>query len=203
MQGYKRVDTALRALALLERPYRLAIVGDGPERGSLEALAAELGVAGRVTFAGRASDGELVDWYGRAGVVVSLSSAEAFGMTVLEAVAAGTQVVSSSIPAFVDLARLFPGQVTATTTGDPQQVAVAVREAGRRALQPPADVSAFTWDAVTKRVLDVYWGVLEPARRPRQQQSEGAAPGSTEMRRKHEDGRKVSSGRTGTEQGGT
>jgi glycosyltransferase involved in cell wall biosynthesis len=203
LQGYKRVDAAIRALALLEESYRLAVIGDGPERAALTGLAADLGLAGRVIFAGRATDGELVDWYRRASVVLALSSAEAFGMTVLEAVAAGRQVVSSGIPAFLDLARLFPAQVRATNASDPEAVAAAVREAAASADQPAADVSAFTWDAVTDRLMDVYWEVTGPARRSRMQRGEGFAAGPAEARWMREDRGEVSSARTGAEHGGT
>ena len=45
LTGKKGHDVLIRAAALLGRPYRLVIVGEGPERGVLEALADELGVA--------------------------------------------------------------------------------------------------------------------------------------------------------------
>jgi glycosyltransferase involved in cell wall biosynthesis len=45
LAGKKGHDVLLRAVASLERPVRLVIVGEGPERPALEALAAELGVA--------------------------------------------------------------------------------------------------------------------------------------------------------------
>jgi glycosyltransferase involved in cell wall biosynthesis len=157
LQAYKRVEDALRALALLEEPYRLAIIGNGPQRPQLEQMAATLGVASRVQFVGRAGDEDLVGWYRRAGFVLNLSEAEAFGMTVLEGVAAGCEAVCSNIPAFHDLASQFPDHVTVVTgRRDPESVAAAVRLAARRTTSAPADVNAFTWDAVTERVLDVY-----------------------------------------------
>ncbi|MCU0507906.1 MAG: glycosyltransferase family 4 protein [Anaerolineae bacterium] len=189
LQAYKRVAAALRSLSLLDERHQLAIVGDGPQREELTALAAELGLANRVTFAGRASDGELIEWYRRAGTVISLSAAEAFGMTVLEGVAAGAQVVASDIPAFRDLARLFPGQVVTVDAEAPEQVAQAVRQAAVRTGNAPADVSAFTWDAVTDRLIETYRGALGQARRA----------GVTNGERKREDGPRVSDARTGAE----
>jgi glycosyltransferase involved in cell wall biosynthesis len=183
------VAAALRSLALLDERHRLVIVGDGPQREELKTLAVELGLANRVTFAGRASDGDLIEWYGRAGTVISLSAAEAFGMTVLEGVAAGAQVVASDIPAYRDLARLFPEQVIAVDADAPEQVAQAARQAADRAGNAPADVSAFTWDAVTDRLLEVYRSALEQAQRT----------GATNEVRKREDGPRVSDARTGVE----
>lgn len=156
LQAYKRVEDAVAALALLEAPYRLVVVGDGPQRAALEQQARDSGVANRVEFVGRTSDAGLIEWYRRAGVVVTLSEAEAFGMTVLEGVAAGAPVVCSDIPAFRDLAAQFAGHVSVVPRRDPRAAAAAVRLAAERATGAPADISAFTWDAVVDRVLQLY-----------------------------------------------
>ena len=60
-------------------------------RASLEALAAELGVADRVTFAGQVPDDERLDWYRAADLFVlpSVSRQEAFGMVQIEAMLSG------------------------------------------------------------------------------------------------------------------
>ena len=157
LQPYKRVEDAIAVVAeLVDTRYRLAVVGDGPHRPLLERLAGSLGVADRVEFVGSVCDEELVDWYRRAGVVLSLSEAEAFGMTVLEGVAAGCQVVCSDIPAFRDLAAYFGDHVKVVGRRDATAAAAAVLGASRRTKAPPADVSAFTWDAITERLLGVY-----------------------------------------------
>lgn len=159
LQPYKRVEDAIAALALLDESYRLTVVGDGPHGPALEQMARERGGAHRVDFAGKATDGDLLDWYRSAGVVLALSEAEAFGMTVLEGVAAGSQVVCSDIPAFRDLAGQFPDHVTVAQGRNPESVADAVRRAALRK-NGPADVSAWTWDAVTERTIQVYRRVI-------------------------------------------
>jgi glycosyltransferase involved in cell wall biosynthesis len=156
LQPYKRVEDAIAILAELQAPYHMAVVGDGPQRGYLEQRAEDLGVRDRVNFVGKSRDEELIEWYRRAGVVLSLSDAEAFGMTVLEGVVAGCQVICSDIPAFRDLARYFPDQVSVAPRGDLAAIAAAVRSAQRRTRAAPPDIGAFTWDTVTERVLDVY-----------------------------------------------
>jgi glycosyltransferase involved in cell wall biosynthesis len=96
--AYKGVDVLLRAMAGV--PASLVLVGDGPLRGSLEALARELRVADRVRFAGRVTDADRLAWYGRADAVVlpSVSRQEAFGMVQVEAMLSGRPVVSTSLP---------------------------------------------------------------------------------------------------------
>ena len=56
LAGFKEVDEAIRALAYLDNSFHLVVLGDGPELGKLEKLAAELDVSNRVTFAGYVED---------------------------------------------------------------------------------------------------------------------------------------------------
>ena len=96
--AYKGVDVLLRAMAGV--PASLVVVGDGPLRGPLEALARELGVGGAVRFLGHVSDAERLEWYRRADLLVlpSVSRQEAFGMVQVEAMLAGRPVVSTALP---------------------------------------------------------------------------------------------------------
>lgn len=76
------------------------IAGDGPDRERLETLARELGVAGRLVFAGRVPDEEVVAYYNAADVLAMPSreepekgDVEGFGIVFLEANACGKPVV--------------------------------------------------------------------------------------------------------------
>jgi glycosyltransferase involved in cell wall biosynthesis len=85
----KRVDLLLRAWARIEAALpapRLLIVGEGPERPALEALAARLGL-GRVRFAGYVPEDELARFYAAADLLVHVARQETFGLTIIEAAA--------------------------------------------------------------------------------------------------------------------
>ena len=56
-------------------------------------LAKELGIEKNVFFLGRVSDKELLEYYGRSEFFISASEYEGFGITVVEAMAAGLPVV--------------------------------------------------------------------------------------------------------------
>jgi glycosyltransferase involved in cell wall biosynthesis len=78
------------------RAWRLALVGDGPERPALEAFVAAHGLADRVSFTGFVVDP--FAWMMRAHVVVCASIYEGLGMAIIEALACGTPVVSTDCP---------------------------------------------------------------------------------------------------------
>lgn len=96
---YKGFDYLVRAMASVDG--HLVIVGDGPMRGELARLAAEQGVADRVTLAGRVDDA--ASHYAAADVFVlpAVARSEAFGLVQLEAMAAGLPVVNTRIPSGV------------------------------------------------------------------------------------------------------
>jgi glycosyltransferase involved in cell wall biosynthesis len=91
-------STLLRAVSLLpaQRPWRLAIVGEGPERPALEAMVGQLGLAQRVTFTGYVADP--FAWMMRARLAVCASIYEGLCNAIIEALACGTPVVSTDCP---------------------------------------------------------------------------------------------------------
>jgi len=81
----------------------LSLVGEGPERGSLRRIAAEAGIADRVTFDGFRPDPET--WLHGIDVLVRPSTTEGMPLGVLEAMAAGVSVIASDVPGNASLIR--------------------------------------------------------------------------------------------------
>ena len=162
--GHKRVDRAIAAMAGLVPAFELVVVGDGLARRRLEAYAADLQVSARVRFAGRASDAELNRWLNTARLVVTLSEQEAFGLQVLEGVAAGKPVVASDIPAHREAAGYAAdGAVTfVLPEGSPLDVADAIRAA--LAVPVPHLIRPLpSWDDVVDTTLALYEELLPRA----------------------------------------
>jgi glycosyltransferase involved in cell wall biosynthesis len=93
----KSVNHLLRAVARLPAEFapHLLIVGEGPEEAALRQLAEELGLAGRVTFAGFQK--QPLPWLAAMDVFVLSSSSEGLPRVILEAMLLGKPVVASNI----------------------------------------------------------------------------------------------------------
>lgn len=97
LRHYKGLHYLLEAMPRI--PARLVIVGDGPMGPALREQAARLGLAERVHFAGSVSEAELHDHLAGAGIGLLPSSTptEAFGLAMVESMAAGLPVVSTEL----------------------------------------------------------------------------------------------------------
>ncbi|ELZ98901.1 glycosyltransferase [Haloferax mucosum ATCC BAA-1512] len=151
LEEYKGVQHAIRALSELPE-YDLLVAGSGDYRDELEQIAARAGVSDRVEFLGYVADEDLPGLYAGAAAYVTLSEFEAYGMTVAEALTAGTPCVVLNAAALTDWTT-EPGVVGVSDT-ESARVASAVREASKRT--NPAAETVIDWDTVVERLLDVY-----------------------------------------------
>lgn len=130
LSGEKGIDDLLRAVALLGEQglaVRVEILGDGPLRAELEALAESLGVADRVNFAGFVPHGpQLISALDDSDAFVLPSRSEGLPHSVVEAMARGLPVVATAVgglPAF-----LRDGNGVLVPVGDPPALASGVSQ---------------------------------------------------------------------------
>ncbi|MBC7788765.1 MAG: glycosyltransferase, partial [Anaerolineae bacterium] len=90
----KGVEHLLHALASMKSQASLDIVGDGPNRASLEQLSQQLGVSPRIRWHGQLSQSDLPPLYQRAAAVVVPSVDEGLGLVAVEALLCETPVVA-------------------------------------------------------------------------------------------------------------
>lgn len=127
LQPVKNYGLLLRAAAPLLGPERrLLLLGDGPERGSLEQLAGELGVTSQVHFLGYRSD--VPRWLQALDCFAISSHTEGLPLVLIEAMASGLPAVSTAV-----------GGIPAVLEGCGVLVPEGDEEALRVALQSLAD----------------------------------------------------------------
>jgi glycosyltransferase involved in cell wall biosynthesis len=163
----KRHADVMRALAVLSKRHptlRYVIVGDGPERVSLEGLAARLDVAERVDFLGQLSPDEAIEQLRTCTLFAMPSTEEAFGVAYIEAMAGGMPAIGcrgepgpEEIAAAGDgFVLVPPGDIERLTQridellSDPQRL----REAGIRARETVT--ANFTWARCGEQTLAAY-----------------------------------------------
>jgi glycosyltransferase involved in cell wall biosynthesis len=123
----KRVDHAVRALALLRRlrpDARLTVVGDGEELPALRALASSLDIGEAVDLVGRVSEDEKIRVLRQSHVVVVCSVREGWGLTVTEGASQGTPAVAYDIPGVRDA--IVDGRTGLLTDRNPEALASSV-----------------------------------------------------------------------------
>jgi len=123
LDSIKDHATAVRAIkaAARQRPdIRLFIIGDGPERPSIESVIAELGLQNRVTLLGTRSDVRRLLAAADGFLLTSVS--EGIPVTIIEAMAAGVPVVSTSVGGIPEMLKHETTGLLANT-GDAQGLA--------------------------------------------------------------------------------
>jgi len=130
LREHKGLRYLLKAMKIIKTQItdaRLIIVGDGPQRATLTQYASELNVADVVSFEGNVTEDTLPRYYATSNVVVlpSYTRRDAFGLVLLEAMAAGKPIVASDIPG---IREVLGGAGILVPPRDPQKLAGAILE---------------------------------------------------------------------------
>lgn len=160
----KHVDVLLRAcsLASAEMPLKVVIIGDGPERSSLEALASALKMEGRVAFTGHVDDETLLSLIKSSRIFALPSTREGFSIITLEALACGVPVIT--VDDGKNAAReLIEDGVNGMVVGlSEEEIGKAIIGALKdetfrlMASRCQASVAQYDWDNIYKRILQCY-----------------------------------------------
>ncbi len=161
------MDVVVRAFAEVKKEYpeaQLDLVGNGPLEGDVRKLVAEMNFTG-VNFTGVVSRQEIGKYYDQADIFINASWLDNMPLSVIEAFAAGTPVVTTSpecMPYLVQHERT--GLLSAV--GDEKSLAANVI----RLLRDPALAATlaqnahqesrnYTWEAVREQWLNAYRGL--------------------------------------------
>ncbi len=166
----KGLDVLMKALAVLAKrtsapAFRLLVVGKGNVR-KYGALAASLGIGGRVAFAGVTPTARLKTFYLASDLSAMPSRFDTFGMVVLEAMAASLPVLVSDRVGASDLVREGVNGCIVPVTAGPEEIAgklgLMLPEDARERMGRAAGETALshTWDAAAASVAAIYEELL-------------------------------------------
>ena len=152
----KGFDLLIEAIALAaDCDCRLTLLGDGPLRGQLEALARDRGVAERVRFAGFQKNP--YPFFAQASVFVLSSRWDAFPNAVLEALACGTPVIAFPAPGGIGEIAAISGGVQFASEVSARALCAELSSFSREGMRAtPISMAAF----VTQRIVNQYQNLL-------------------------------------------
>ncbi len=148
----KGLEHLLYGFSKLDRDATLVLGGDGHMKEALEEFAEILGIENRIIFQGFIPEEELGDYYRSSDVFVSPSINEPFGLTLTEAVTAGTPVVATDSGA----EELLPEEAFVKVEPDSDSIKDGIEEALE--METPV-IEERTWKEVAEETVEVYRGL--------------------------------------------
>ncbi len=176
------VFRSLLDLALIAQNTRLVIVGiAGPETPRIRHFIARSGMTAQVVLTSGLEDHELQALYGACDVLLAPSTAEGFGLPVVEAILTGCRVVCSNIPAHREFGEGHCRFVS-LGPGDEARLTNSIVAALREKKPPPVTLPQLTSEYIGQSYLALYRKFVPSATSSRQQgysftvQEKGHAP---------------------------
>jgi glycosyltransferase involved in cell wall biosynthesis len=161
--GTKGLPYLVRAMPSVDS--RLVIVGDGPERASLERLASASGVGDRIEFTGRVSEERKTELLAGCKAFVMPSLFESYGLAAAEAMSWGKPVIASKVgglPEVVgDAGILVPPRDSAALAAALNALVSDDRTRHERGLRGREYIRRYAWDNVIKDLETIYRKVAE------------------------------------------
>jgi D-inositol-3-phosphate glycosyltransferase len=171
-EPFKGPDVLIKAASEMpnREHLRIVLVGGSEAEHSFEwlrLLAAEAGIAGRISWFNAVPQNELVDFYAASDIVAVPSFHESFGLSALEAMACGRPVVASAVGALRTL--IIEGETGCLVPSHaPADLARCLsdmllnpelrKQMGQAGIQRARD---FTWDRAADQALDGYLSLLD------------------------------------------
>ena len=163
----KNVATILRSFAAIRNDAdTLTIAGDGPLARDLKNLAASLGIAESVTFAGHRNQEELAKLYAASNTLILASTNEVWGLVVNEALASGLHVVASDKCGVAEFVQNMQGAFICGT--DQKSLQEAMSESSRQwngYIEEP-EILKYTPERFADGVVRVVDGLLKDSSVP-------------------------------------
>lgn len=156
LEEYKGVQYIIQSLPKLQN-FRLRIVGKGPYEAELRDMVKSFGLEGRVEWLKDLSRKELLECYVDADIFLMLSSHEAYGITVAEALAAGIPCIvakGSALDEFVD----GKNCIGIENPVSKQKVTKALKENDKKERNKNSGIeeNIMDWDEVSARIEKQY-----------------------------------------------
>jgi len=155
LDKYKNVQCAIRAMKYLPEDFHFYIGGAGDQLRELERLIERLNLGERVKLLGFVPELDKYRWMKSCDVFVNLSGVEAFGITVLEALAAGAPAVVNAKGGLSEFAEKFDGVISVRPESiSARELAEAIESSIGKDIND--DLDGYDWRRIVKNIEDTY-----------------------------------------------
>ncbi|MDD5617218.1 MAG: glycosyltransferase family 4 protein [Candidatus Methanoperedens sp.] len=157
LEEYKGIHHIIKTLPCLAG-FKLEVIGKGPYEKRLHELAEELSVTKQINWYKNMTREKLLHYYASADIFLMLSTHESYGITVAEALLAGTPCIvttGSALEEFVD-GRLCLGIEKPITSNKLILAIKQLYESGIKDTMENINIQILNWDEVTDKLINVY-----------------------------------------------
>lgn len=157
LERYKNIHRVIEAIDYLPQDFSFYIIGEGPYKSELAALIQRNQLSERVQLLGSCAEEDLYRWIKTSALLVNLSDIEAFGITVLEALAAGKPALVNDKLGLRDLARRFQSAVFSIHVDkvSPLEIAKAITDVVEKHIGS-VNLNDFRWEWIAAQTLHIY-----------------------------------------------
>lgn len=156
LEKYKNIHLIIKTMPYLPPEYKLIIIGNGSYKEKLLSLVINLCLADRIRILSGLSNDDVFKWYKSSSLVLNFSSQEAFGLTVLEGLAAGIPILVNDEMSLSELAERFDGvHALDVKKLSSRQIAEEIILNCKNGLDT-SDLNEYRWDSIVAKIKDVF-----------------------------------------------
>ncbi|MHA1249437.1 MAG: glycosyltransferase family 4 protein [Candidatus Helarchaeota archaeon] len=157
--NWKRFDIIIKTLKLLDKKFKLIIVGEGPEYKNLKKLSKTLGVSDRILFLGKLKHDELLYLYEKIDILILLSEYEGYSHVLIEALLKKKNIIASKIGGNPEIIKNYKNGIL--IQNDPNELRKAILDIiNKRFNLIPNFGKQWNWNDLLKETIRVFINVL-------------------------------------------
>ncbi|MFH1209976.1 MAG: glycosyltransferase family 4 protein [archaeon] len=156
LEKYKNIHKIIKTMKFLSEDFYLNIIGNGPYKEELGKLINKLNLNNQVNILSGLSNTEVAREYKTCSIFITLSDIEAFGITVLEALASGKPVITNDTTALSEFVEKFKGAVKGVKVNkiSAQHLAEIIKKQEGKKIK--VNLEDYNWDKIAKRLEECY-----------------------------------------------
>jgi len=160
LELYKNIQHLISAISHLDDNYHLVIIGKGDYRSILEKQIDRFNLRGKVTIYENLPDDAVYRWINTCTLLINLSNIEAFGITVIEALAANKPVIVNKMGGLAELSTIFPSHIFPVNLSLDSIVDTIKYVAPLHMDVNKINLSHYDWDNISDEILCQYENIL-------------------------------------------